>query len=283
MIRMTGVKKYYKGFKLDCSMEVKSGYITGIIGKNGAGKSTIFKAILGLIDIDDGEIQIDFKDGSKNLTEKKAHIGVSFADSGFTPYININKVAIIMEGVHKKFDKKLFLERCKAFGLPEHKKIKEFSNGMKAKLKVILATSYESKLLILDEPTLGLDVIAREEVKSMLRDYMDIEGRAIIISSHISSDLEDICDDVYMISDGEIIMHDDMDALINKYGIIKVSMEQFENIDKMRLLKVQKDESQNIYICLTADRKFYMDNYPRIIVEKGNIDGIMTLMLGGKI
>lgn len=280
MLKLTNVKKQYGDFMLDCSLEVKTGYVTGLIGQNGAGKSTVFKAVLDLIKIDGGDIEIYLGDTNKNSIQKKQEIGVSFADSGFSIYLNIKKIIPIMESMYDNFNKERFLAMCDHANLPLTKKIKEFSTGMKAKLKVLLAMSYDAKFLILDEPTAGLDVIARDELMDMLRDYMQTEDRAVLISSHISGDLEGLCDDIYMIDDGKIVLHEEMDKLLDEYGILKLTPEQFEEIDKEYLLKIKKEPFG--YTCLTADRGFYRENYKDMIIEKGDIDGVMSLMIKGE-
>lgn len=150
---------------------------------------------------------------------------------------------------------------------------------MKAKLKILIATSYDAKLLILDEPTAGLDVIGRDDLLDFLRSYMETPGRAILISSHISSDLEGLCDDIYMINDGEIVMHEDTDVLLDKYGILKVTEKQFNQLDKTYLLKVDKQSFG--YICLTDQKQFYIENYKDIIIEKCTIDQVVKLMVRG--
>ena len=165
--------------------------------------------------------------------------------------------------------------------LPEKKKIKEFSTGMKAKLKLLIALSHSTDLLLLDEPTAGLDVVARDELLDMLREYMEEdENRSILISSHISSDLEGFCDDVYLMNRGKIILHEDVDTLLEQYGILKVTTEQYDTLDKEYLLRVKKEDYG--YACLTGQKDFYQENWPQIIVEKGTIDQIMTMMVEGK-
>lgn len=175
----------------------------------------------------------------------------------------------------------MFIERVRHFELPLNKQIKEFSTGMKVKLKVLIALSHQSKLLILDEPTAGLDVIVRDELLDMLRDYMEQnEDCAIIISSHISSDLEGLCDDLYMIDQGKIVMHEETDVLLSDYAILKVDEEQFYELDKQYLL-CQKRESFG-YRCLTNQKQFYLENYPDVVIEKSSIDEVMTLMIRGE-
>ena len=151
---------------------------------------------------------------------------------------------------------------------------------MKAKLKVLIATSYDAKLLILDEPTSGLDVIAREELLDLMRDYMNRGDKSILISSHISTDLEGLCDDIYMIHEGKMIIHEETHNILDNYGILKVTDEQFEKIDKKYLLKIDKENFG--YKCLTKEKQYYMENYKDIVIEKCSIDEVVKLIVRGE-
>ncbi|OUQ28764.1 ABC transporter ATP-binding protein [Massilimicrobiota sp. An134] len=279
MLKVKHLKKNYASFSLDCSLEVKPGYVTGLIGQNGAGKSTTFKAILGLIQCDGGSIEI-FGQSALNEEDKQL-LGVVLSDSGFSGYLTISDIIPILENLYKQFDKSFFLRMVNQFELPKNKKIKEFSTGMKAKLKIIVAMSHQAQLLILDEPTAGLDVIARDELLDMMRDYMtEDDQRAILISSHISSDLETLCDDVYMIHDGQVIMHEDTDVLLSEYALLKVDDQQFEQLDKAYILKYKKESYG--YSCLTHQKQYYRENYPNIVLENSHIDDVMTMMIRGE-
>ena len=279
MLKVKHLKKNYASFSLDCSLEVKPGYVTGLIGQNGAGKSTTFKAILGLIQCDGGSIEI-FGQSALNEEDKQL-LGVVLSDSGFSGYLTISDIIPILENLYKRFDKSFFLRMVNQFELPKNKKIKEFSTGMKAKLKIIVAMSHQAQLLILDEPTAGLDVIARDELLDMMRDYMtEDDQRAILISSHISSDLETLCDDVYMIHDGQVIMHEDTDVLLSEYALLKVDDQQFEQLDKAYILKYKKESYG--YSCLTHQKQYYRENYPNIVLENTHIDDVMTMMIRGE-
>lgn len=282
MLKINHLKKNYGSFNLDCSIEVLPGYVTGLVGKNGAGKSTTFKAILGLIKIDDGVVEV-FGKNSETLTPfDKENIGVVLSDSGFSQYLTIQDLLPILKHLYRRFDQEYFLNQCYKFSLPLKKPIKEFSSGMKAKLKILVALGHRPKLLILDEPTAGLDVLARDEVLEMLREFMEEdETRSILMSSHISSDLESICDDLYIIHDGKIILHEQLDSLLGNYAILKVDESQWEELDKTYLMKYKKESYG--YRCLTAQKQFYLDNYPSIVIENGHIDDLMLLMIkGGK-
>lgn len=281
MLKITDVKKDYGTFTLNCSMEVQPGMITGLIGANGAGKSTTFKAALGLIDIDGGEITMFGKDIYDLTTKDKEKIGVVLSDSGFSEYLTVKDVASIMRGMYGEFSTEDFLNQCQKFNLPLKKKIKEFSTGMRAKLKLLAAMSHGAELLILDEPTAGLDVVARQELLELLQDYLDQgEKRSVLISSHISGDLEMFCDDIYLIHEGNIILHEETNVLLDEYGVIKVDDAQYQKLDQTYLLR-QKKESYG-YQLLTNQRRFYQENYPELIVEKGSIDDVILMITKGE-
>lgn len=278
MIKVEHLKKYYDSFQLDCSLSVPKGCISGLIGQNGAGKSTTFKAILGLISSDDGIVEV-FGEPASSFDRQK--IGVVLSDSGFSGYLNIRDIALILEKMYVHFEKDKFYKLIHQFQLPIDRKIKEFSTGMKAKLKVIVAITHQADLLILDEPTAGLDVIARDEVIDLLRCFMEEdENRSILISSHISSDLENLCDDIYLIDNGSIMFHDFIDTIIHEYGLLKMTNEQFETIDRQYLLSIKKESYG--WIALTNQKQFYQENYPNLVIEKGTIDGCITLMVKGE-
>lgn len=280
MLKIEHLKKNYENFSLDCSLEVMPGCVTGLIGQNGAGKSTTFKAVLGLISTEGGTINIFGKDIQELETKDKQNLGVVLSNSGFSGYLTINDIIPVLDKLYDNFDKRFFAEQLQRFQLPLNKKIKDFSTGMKVKLKVLTAISHNARLLILDEPTAGLDVIARDEVLEMLREFMEKdEERSILISSHISSDLETLCDDLYMIHEGKIIMHEDTDVLLSDYALLKVDPEQYGNLDKQYILRL-KEENYG-YSCLTDQKRYYMENFPQIVVEKGSIDEVIMMMIRG--
>lgn len=280
ILKIDHLEKKYDNFQLNCSLEVKEGMVSGIIGANGAGKSTTFKALLDLIRIDGGQIELFGKPYNKLSLTDKERLGVVLAEACFSGSLTIGKVIPVMESMYHAFDKPWFLQKCEAFGLPLDKKIKDMSTGMRAKLKLLLAISHNAQLLILDEPTSGLDVLTRDEMLGLLREYMEVEGRAILISSHISSDLENFCDDIYMLKEGKIIFHEDTDVLLSDYAVLKVDEKQYASMDRSRILYKLKESYG--YMLLTNQKQFYMDNYPQIVVENGSIDEIMTMMSKGE-
>ena len=281
MIQIKNIKKSYQDFLLDCSLTIEKGSVTGIIGKNGAGKSTLYKAILNLINIDSGNILVFNKDIKELDVKDKADIGVVLADSFFSSYLNIKDIRKIMMDSYETFDVTFFDKKVNEFELPVNKAIKSFSFGMKAKLKMLCALSHNAKILLLDEPTLGLDVIARDEILELLREYMAKDSdNTIMISSHIASDLESLCDDIYMIDDGKIILHEDTDVLFSNYAILKVDDQTYESIDKNYIYKVKKEDYG--YALLTNQKQFYYENYPKIVIQNCSIDDVIYMMIKGK-
>lgn len=281
MLSIDCLRKNYDNFSLDCSMEIPEGRITGLIGQNGAGKSTAFKAILGLITPDSGEIRIFGKSLQEFTVKDKQKLGIVLSDSGFSGYFTINDILPILSNMYDSFNRMYFLQQLEKFQLPRNKKIREFSTGMKAKLKILAAVSHDARLLVLDEPTAGLDVIARDELLEILREFMEEnENRSILISSHISDDLETLCDDLYMIDDGKIILHEDTDLLLSTYALLKTNETQFRRLDRQYLLRFRKENYG--YSCLTDQKQYYLENYPDIVIENGSIDKVITMMIKGE-
>ncbi len=279
MVKLENVKKQYKDFCLECSLEIPKGQVTGIIGRNGAGKTTAFKAILGLIKTDGGTVEL-FGKNIRDLTVKdRERIGTVLADSGFCGYLTIKDYVPMLAAMYSDFSKEKFVSECERMGLPIKKKIKEFSSGMKRKLLILTALSHNADLLVLDEPTAGLDVVVRDEILEMLQEYMKTEERSILISSHISSDLEGICDDIYMIDKGKIVVHEDTDVILGRYGLIKATRSQYERLDKAYI--IDSFEADFGYNCITNQKQFYLENYPDIVIENGSLDLILRMFSQG--
>lgn len=281
MLKIKDLRKSYGTFELNCSMEIPAGCITGLVGSNGAGKSTTFKSVLGLISIDGGSIEVFGKEIHTWTKAEKQRMGVVLANGGFNTYLTMKDMETVLSRMYPRFDRAMFREYCRRYQLPADKRIKEFSTGMLAKAKILAAITHKADLLLLDEPTTGLDVLAREELLDMLRAYMEEnEERTILISSHISTDLEGLCDDLYMIDNGEIVLHEEMDVLLGQYGILKVTQSQFDAMEKQYLLRVMKESYG--YRCLTREKQFYMENYPNLALEKGSVDEVIAMMVKGE-
>lgn len=276
ILKISNLQKNYKDFNLNCSMEIEEDRVTGLIGANGAGKSTTFKAVLGLIKPDGGTIEIFGKDLSEITPEDKRKIGTVLSESSFSVMLTVKDIVKMMGAMYPAFDKERFLNKCSHYQIPLDKQMKDFSTGMKAKLKVLVAMSYDAKLLILDEPTVGLDYLTRNALLDEMREFMEKEGKTIVLSSHISEDLEGICDDVYFLCEGKILLHEDTDKILSEYGVLKVSEEQYRTLDKSHIS--HKIKTNFGYELLTTDKQYYMDNYRDLIIEKGSID-LLTMFL----
>lgn len=281
MLKLKEIQKKYSGFELNCSLEVPDGCIVGLIGANGAGKSTLFKTILGLEQKDGGELELFGRNVDKVTRKELEKIGVVFSEAGPNGYLDIKSYLPILTSAYQTFEEKKFLEGCRNARLPQDKPIKEFSTGMKKKLQILIALSHHPDLLLLDEPTSGLDVVARDEILDWLRTYMEEEGRSILISSHISGDLEGFCDDIYMIDQGNIVLHEEADRLLEEYGLLKVTKEQYQKLDKSYILRVKEEPFG--YQCLTNEKQFYLENYPGMIIEKSGIDILLYMMIRGEV
>ena len=279
MVKVENLVKTYGEFRLDISMEIPDGTVTGLVGKNGAGKSTTIKAILGLIHPDSGHIFINGKESSKLTGPDKESLGVALSESGFSTFLSVEDIVRILRKMYPTFDESFFRTNCAAHGLAFDKKIKDFSTGMRAKLRVLAAISHQADLLIMDEPTAGLDVEARRGILDLLRHFLqENEHRSILLTSHISSDLEGLCDDIYLIHDGKIILHEDTDKILSNYAILKVDEENYEKIDQSYILRTKKEPFG--YICFTNEKQFYAENYPAIVIESGTVDDLILMMTG---
>lgn len=237
--------------------------------------------MLGLAKADGGIIELFGKPITEIMAEDRQNIGVSLAESGFNGQFTIVEVEKILAKMYPKFEESWFTRECQKLHLPEGKQFKEFSNGMKAKLRVLTALSHKAQLLILDEPTAGLDVEARNEILDLLREYAaEDESRTILITSHIASDLEHLCDDIYLIHGGKQLLHEETDVILEQYGLIKADEAQYAALDKEYLLDTQKEPYG--YACLTNDRKYYEENVPDLVVERAGIDDVILMMTGGE-
>ena len=222
ILRLENVRKTYPSFTLkDVSFEVKPGQIMGFIGRNGAGKTTTLKCIMNLIHYESGKISAFETDMSKNELENKQRIGFALSELNYYPNKTIRQLVNVTKRFYKKFDQKKFDEACRLFNLNQDKRLEELSSGMKVKYSVAIALSHEAELLILDEPTSGLDPVSRDEILDIFRKIVKNKDRAILFSTHITSDLDKCASDITYIHDGEIIFSGNKNDFINSYLFIK--------------------------------------------------------------
>lgn len=231
-IEIRGLTKSYGDFTLDhLDLTLPQGTIMGLIGENGAGKSTTIKLILGMLKRDSGTITLLGKDNRENLRLTKEDIGVVLDDVGISECLTPVQVGKIMRLTFSNWDQAAYDGYLKAFNLSENKKFKDFSRGMKMKLGIAVALSHHAKLLILDEATSGLDPVVRDEILDIFCEFTRDETHSILISSHIVSDLEKICDYIAFLHKGKLILCEEKDALKDKYAIIHCTEEQLAMLD----------------------------------------------------
>lgn len=280
-IELKDVSKKYNGFELkNISFEVPEGCVVGLIGENGAGKTTTIKSILNITN-STGDIKILGKDLKKSEKEIKEEIGLVLDDSFLSDFLNTKQVSSIMKDMYKKWDEDKYISLLKQFNLPTNKLIKEFSSGMKMKLKIATAISHNPKLLILDEPTSGLDPVVRNEILDIFRKYIEEdETRSILLSTHITTDLEHISDYIVFIEKGKVIFNLPTIELLDKYGIIKCSKEDFTRIEKQDYIKYRKEKYQ--YEVLTDNKNIIKQKYNITTIDKPSIEDIMLFYIKGE-
>ena len=272
--------KMYKDFVLDkVSFQVPCGAIVGLVGENGAGKSTTLNTILGIAKKDDGSVQFFDGQSIENEPGIRAQIGVVLENSSFPDDLSPRKLNSIFKRIYGTWDEGKFYSYLKKLDLPESKKIKTLSKGMKMKLSIAAAFSHNSKLLILDEVTSGLDPVIRDDILDMLLDFVQDENNSILVSSHISSDLEKVADYIVFIHNGKVIFSKPKDELIYHYGIIRCGAAQFDAIDKKDVLAYRKLEYE--WEALVSDKASAQKKYPKAVIDAATIDDIMLLYIKG--
>ena len=280
-IELQNVSKKYEDFELkNISFNVPKGCIVGLIGENGAGKTTTIKSILN-ISKSYGTIKIFGEDIKLNEKKIKEDIGVVLDDSFLSEYLTAKQINSIMKDIYKTWEETKFIGLLKQFNLPIDKLIKEFSSGMKMKLKIATAISHNPKILILDEPTSGLDPVVRSEILEIFRKYIqEDEERSILLSTHITTDLEHISDYIVFIEKGEIVFNLPTDELLENYGIIKCSKEDFLKLNEEDYIKYKKEKYQ--YEVLINNKNLIMKKYNTITIDKPSIEEIMLLYIKGE-
>lgn len=269
------------GFKLDnVSFSIPYGSIMGFVGENGAGKTTTIGCILNTIRKDGGEIRLfgqEMKDADKNMREK---IGVVYDGENFPAYLTVEQLAKVMQGLYKSWDETLFQKYLGDFNLPAGQKIKKYSRGMTMKLAIAAALAHHPQLLILDEATGGLDPIVRDEVLDLLLGFVQEENNAVLLSSHITSDLEKIADYITFIHEGKVLMTATRNDLAYNYAVMRCRERQFQALDAKEILAYRKRDFQ--IDVLVADGQKMRRKYRDVVVDQVSVDEIMLLLVKGK-
>lgn len=274
-IELQNVCKHYKDFQLNhISFSVPTGSIMGFIGENGAGKTTSIKAMLGLIHLQDGKVRVLGRDPFVSRREINQDIGVVLDGSFFYEGMRAGDISPVMRRLHPSWDDTLFGSYCSRFSLPREKSIKDYSKGMRAKLALTVALSHHPKLLILDEATSGLDPVVRSEMLDLFLEFIEDENHTILLSSHITSDLEKIADYITFLHKGAIVFSETKDEMLDQYGIVKCNRQNEALLDPAWI--VGRRESKFDVELLVRPKEAVRRAQPQLLLETASIDDIMT-------
>mgnify|MGYP005791017485 FL=1 len=274
------VKRYDDNFQLgELNLDIPSGEIIGLIGENGAGKTTLIKSILDILRINKGEIKIFGKDIKNNETLIKEDIGVVLDNTFFPEVLNAKDIDSVMKSIYKSWDSKLYYDYLKEFNIPVTSIIKKLSKGMRKKLEIATALAHHPKLLILDEPTSGLDPVVRNEVLDIFLKFIADDEHTILFSTHITSDLEHIADEIVFIDKGKVLINKTRDEILDNYGILKCNLDEFIKIDKSDYMAYKKNKYN--YEILVSDRNKVSKKYKNMVVDKITLEDLMVLMIKG--
>lgn len=242
-IRLRGLFKSYSGFTLEnINLTLPQGYIMGLIGENGAGKSTLIRLMLGLCRPDSGTSTLLGEDSGNLSDAVKESIGVVMDECCFPENLSARDAGKFLKRIYKTWDPGRYQQMLTAFALPPDKAVKDFSRGMKMKLSIAVALSHESRLLILDEATSGLDPVVREEILDVFLDFVQDERHSVLISSHILSDLEKICDYVTFLHQGKLLLSQSKDSLMEAFSVVKCSREQLEELEPSGIIGLRENQ-----------------------------------------
>ena len=283
ILELRKVSKQYKNFAFglkDISFSLPSGSIMGYVGENGAGKTTTIGCILNTLFKDSGSIELFGKKMEDEDTAIREDIGVVFDGDNFPNYLSADKLASVMQGIYSNWDDALFREQLSTFKLNGEQKIKTYSKGMRMKLAIAAALAHHPKLLILDEATSGLDPIMRDEILDVFLDFVQDEEHSILLSSHITSDLEKVADYITFIHEGEIILTASKDDLRYKYAVMRCKAAQFDSLDRSDIIAFRRKDYQ--IDVLVADKDAAMRKHKDVVLDSVSIDEIMLLLVKGE-
>lgn len=246
-IEVQNLCKNYQEFRLDgVNLTLPSGCIMGLIGENGAGKTTLIKLIMGAISRDSGEIRVLGQDNRKEFRKVKENIGIVLSEPAFPEELKASEIQTVLRHSYQNWDDAAFERYVKGFQLPMNKRFKQYSRGMKMKLAIAAALSHRAKLLILDEATSGLDPIVRDEILDVFFDFTREEDHSILISSHIVSDLEKLCDYVCFMHQGRVLFCEEKDALLDRYGLYRCTEEQLAELDSAAIVQTRRSSGYGV-------------------------------------
>ena len=278
LIEIQGLCKHYKDFTLDhIDLTVPEGQIVGLIGENGAGKTTTLKAVLGVIRPDGGAIRL--LGGDPGDPAIRSQVGVVFEDSYFYGGLCARQIDRIMAGIHATWDSALFHGYCRRFDLEESKPVKDFSRGMRMKMSLATALAHRPKLLVMDEATSGLDPVVRGEMLDLFLEFIQDEGHGVLMSSHITADLERIADQIAYIHKGRLLFQQDKDLLLEDMAILRCSASEIDSLPKN--LVVARRGGAYGSAALVRHPQNVRRLLPGAVLDRADIDEIMQFISGG--
>lgn len=235
-IEIQGLEKHYGDFSLRLDLELPEGCILGLIGENGAGKSTTIRALLGMLRPDAGSIRVLGHDNRRDFAPVREEIGVVLDETGFPECLTAEQLGRVMAGIYRNWDAAQYDALLTKLAVPRGKRFKDFSRGMKMKQAIAVALSHRARLLVLDEPTSGLDPVVRDEVVELFSDFTRDAGHSVLISSHIVSDLEKLCDYVAFLHRGRLLLCEEKDVLREQYGLVQLSKADFAALESSAVI-----------------------------------------------
>ncbi len=274
ILEIQGLNKTYDSFSLkDVSFSLPKGYIMGFVGENGSGKTTTIRSILNMANIDSGKISVFGLDSVKDTIAIKEKLGVVFDSLYLADHLNAKQIEKQLKPFYKDWDSKEFAGRLKSFGLPDNKRVGEFSKGMKMKLMIAIALSHKADFMILDEPTSGLDPVARDELLDILAEYIEDENRSVLFSTHITSDVERIADYVTILHNGRVWFTGTKDELNEKYVILRGAEEDISSALREKCIGFHG--YRNCFDALLST-EYLSEVTDKLETEKANIDEILV-------
>ena len=276
-VEIKGLNKSFGSFELrDVSFDIPRGYVVGLIGENGAGKTTLIKCLTGANLPDSGEIRIN----GEERPAMPGEIGVVFDECHFFQQMSGRQIGRTMSGLFPKWDQESYERMMSSFGIDLDKKLKDYSRGMRIKVQVAVALSHSPDIVLMDEATAGMDPAARDEFLDIVMEYMQDESHSVLMSSHITTDLERIADYIVFIHKGKVVFNDSKDSILENYGIVKGSASQVLAIGEENIVSTRKDDYG--MSVLVSDRNGIREAYPELVVDPASLDDIMVMVIRGE-
>lgn len=276
-VEIKGLNKSFGAFALsDVDLQIPEGYVVGLIGENGAGKTTLIKCITGAMNLDSGSVTLFGRDRRPDVGE----IGMVFDECHFFQQMDGEQTGKLMASIFPNWDGSRYRDLLSRFGIDLGKKIKDYSRGMRMKIQVAVALSHDPRLMIMDEATAGMDPAARDEFLEIVMEYMQDEDHTVLMSSHITADLERIADYIVFIHKGRVVLNDTKDSILESYGIVRGTESQVLGIGRENIVSLRREELSTS--ALVRDRNGVAEAYPEIVVDPASLDDIMVMIIRGE-